>query len=110
MQWLSFSALRSIGVSSGSATVPAPSPGLWKPASDAVRDEWSSADLGRCQIPCLIFIGAADADFLERARGAAEEVPDAELLVLEEADHYAAHMSQDELLVDATVRTLRPPA
>ncbi len=66
-----------------------------------------SADLGRWRVPCLIFIGAADADFLEGARQAAEEIPDAELLVLEEADHYAAHMSQDEILIDAALRTLR---
>ena len=65
-----------------------------------------SADLGRWQAPCLIFIGAADADFLEGARRAAEEIPDAELLVLEKADHYAAHMSQDEILIDAALRTL----
>jgi pimeloyl-ACP methyl ester carboxylesterase len=69
-----------------------------------------SADLGRWQVPCLIFIGAADADFLEGARRAAEEIPDAELLVLEEANHYAAHMSQDEILIDAALRTLRRAA
>lgn len=69
-----------------------------------------SADLGRWQFPCLIFIGAADADFLEGARRAAEEIPDAELLVLEEADHYAAHVSQDEILIDAALRTLRRAA
>ena len=68
-----------------------------------------SADLGRWQVPCLIFIGAADADFLEGARRAAEEIPDAELLVLEEADHYAAHMSQDEILIDAALSTLAEP-
>jgi hypothetical protein len=27
--------------------------------------------------------------------------------VLEEADHYAAHMSQDEVVLDAVLRTLR---
>jgi pimeloyl-ACP methyl ester carboxylesterase len=66
-----------------------------------------SADLGRWQLPCLIFIGAADADFLEGARRAVEEIPDAELLVLEEAHHYAAHISRDDVLIDATLRTLR---
>jgi pimeloyl-ACP methyl ester carboxylesterase len=75
--------------------------------SAAMAEGAISADLGRWQVPCLIFIGAADADFLQGARRAAEEIPDAELLVLEEADHYAAHMSQDELLVDAALRTLR---
>jgi hypothetical protein len=46
-----------------------------------------SADLGRWRLPCMILIGAADADFLEGARRAPKEIPDAELLVLEEADH-----------------------
>ena len=69
-----------------------------------------SADLRRWRVPCLIFIGAADADFLEGARRAAEEIPDAELLVLEEAHHYAAHVSRDEILIDAALRTLRRAA
>ncbi len=70
----------------------------------AVEAAWSAAraeraitdDLGRWQSPCLIFLGVADVDFLEGAHRAAEEIPRAELVVLEEADHYAAHMSQDE--------------
>jgi pimeloyl-ACP methyl ester carboxylesterase len=66
-----------------------------------------SADLGRWRIPCLIFIGAADRDFLGGARRAAEEIPDAELLVLHAADHYAAHLSQDDVLIEAVLRTLR---
>ena len=78
--------------------------------SAALAEGAISADLGRWQVPCLIFIGAADADFLEGARRAVEEIPDAELLVLEEADHYAAHISQDELLIDAVLRTLRRAA
>jgi pimeloyl-ACP methyl ester carboxylesterase len=76
----------------------------WRAALD---EEAIADDLGRWQIPCLIFLGAADADFLEGARRAAEEIPDAELLMLEEADHYAAHMSQDEVVLDAVLRTLR---
>jgi pimeloyl-ACP methyl ester carboxylesterase len=78
--------------------------------SAAMAEGAVSADLGRWQVPCLIFIGAADADFLEGARQAAEEIPYAELLVLEEADHYAAHMSRDEILIDAALRTLRRAA
>jgi pimeloyl-ACP methyl ester carboxylesterase len=84
----------------------------------ALRAAWSaamaegaiSADLGRWRLPCLIFIGAADADFLAGARRAAAEIRDAELLVLEEADHHAAHMSQDEVLIDAALKTLRRAA
>jgi hypothetical protein len=30
--------------------------------------------------------------------------------VLEDADHYAAHMSHDEILIDAALRTLRRAA
>jgi pimeloyl-ACP methyl ester carboxylesterase len=78
--------------------------------SAAMAEGAISADLGRWQVPCLIFIGAEDADFLEGARRAAEEIPEAELLVLEEADHYAAHMTQDEILIDAALRTLRRAA
>ena len=66
-----------------------------------------AADLGRWRVPCLIYIGATDRDFLGGARRAVEEIPDAELLVLEAADHYAAHISQDELLIEAALRTLR---
>ncbi len=66
-----------------------------------------SADLRRWRVACLIFIGGADADFLEGARRAAEEIPAAELLVLEEAHHYAAHMSHDEVLIGAALGTLR---
>ena len=77
-------------------------------AWSAARAERAIADnLGRWQSPCLIFLGAADVDFLEGAQRAAEEIPRAELVVLEEADHYAAHMSQDEVVLDAVLRTLR---
>jgi pimeloyl-ACP methyl ester carboxylesterase len=75
--------------------------------SAAMAEGAVSADLGRWRVPCLIFIGAADADFLEGARRAAQEIPYAELLELEQADHYAAHMSQDEVVIDAVLRTLR---
>jgi pimeloyl-ACP methyl ester carboxylesterase len=75
--------------------------------SSAMAEGPISTDLRRWQIPCLIVMGAADADFLEGARRAAEEIPDAELLVLEEADHYAAHMSQDEVVIEAVLSTLR---
>lgn len=35
-----------------------------------------------------------DDDFLDQARRAADEIPNAELLVLEDADHYGAHVTQ----------------
>lgn len=69
-----------------------------------------SENLEQWRVPCLIFIGAADADLLDGARRAAEEIPSAELLLLEGADHYAAHMSQDEVVLAAVLRTLRTSA
>ena len=66
-----------------------------------------SEDLRAWQVRCLIFMGAGDADFLDQARRAADEIPKAELLLLEEADHYGAHISHDEFLLDAILRTLR---
>lgn len=81
----------------------------------ALNAAWSAAmtegpisdDLRRWQIPCLIFLGAADVDFLDGARRAAEEIPNAELLLLTEADHYAAHMSPDAVVLEAALRVLR---
>ena len=81
----------------------------------ALEAAWSTAlaegaipeALRAWHIPCLIVIGAGDADFLDQARRAADEIPKAELILLEEADHYAAHMGQDEVVLDGVLRTLR---
>lgn len=56
---------------------------------------------------CLVFIGAADADFLDEARRAASEIPDAEFISLDELDHYGAHSSPESVVLDAILRTLR---
>jgi pimeloyl-ACP methyl ester carboxylesterase len=86
-------------------------------ANDAAALEaaWTTAlsegpvahDLRAWQVPCLIFMGTADNDFLKQAQRAASEIPTAEFLALGDANHYAAHTSQDELLLDAVLRTLR---
>jgi pimeloyl-ACP methyl ester carboxylesterase len=74
----------------------------------AARSEGAiSDDLRAWHIPCLIFIGSGDVNFLDQARRAADEIPKATLLLLEEADHYAAHTSQDEVVRDAVLRMLR---
>jgi pimeloyl-ACP methyl ester carboxylesterase len=65
-----------------------------------------SEDLRSWQVPCLIFVGAADADFLDEARRAADEIPNAEFVSLEGRDHYGAHVGQDAV-VTAVLRTLR---
>lgn len=66
-----------------------------------------SEDLGSWRVPCLIFLGAADLDFLELARRAADEIPDAKLLSLVGRDHYGAHTSGDALVLEAVLGTLR---
>jgi pimeloyl-ACP methyl ester carboxylesterase len=69
-----------------------------------------SNDLRAWQVPCLIFIGAGDTDFLDQARRAVDEIPNAELVLLEEADHYTAHTDQDQVVLEALLRTLRTSA
>lgn len=59
--------------------------------------------------PCLIFIGAGDADFYKQAKRAAEEIPNAEFLALEGVGHLGAHLQHD-VVVPAVLRTLRAPA
>jgi pimeloyl-ACP methyl ester carboxylesterase len=97
-------------------TFPDPTRSRWvenDPA--ALSAAWSAAmtegpishDLGKWRVPCLIFIGATDIDFLDQARLAAEEIPTAGLLVLDETDHYAAHVGQGKLVLDAVLRILR---
>jgi pimeloyl-ACP methyl ester carboxylesterase len=80
---------------------------LYAAFAAAMAEGAISADLGRWRIPCLIFVGAGDVDVLAGARRAAGEIPDAELLVLEGADHYATHVSQDDLLIEAALGALR---
>lgn len=66
-----------------------------------------SDDLEVWRMPCLIFLGAGDVDFLEQARRAADEIPDAEFLSLAGRDHYGAHTSGDALVLETVLRTLR---
>lgn len=65
-----------------------------------------ATDLGSWPIPCLIFIGARDADFHEQAQRAAGEIPDGEFISLEGLGHLGAHWQHDVVL-PAVLRTLR---
>jgi pimeloyl-ACP methyl ester carboxylesterase len=81
----------------------------------ALQAAWSASlaegavsdDLRTWRVRCLIFIGAGDADFLDQARRAASEIPEAELISLEELDHYGAHTNPENLVLEAILRTLR---
>ena len=58
------------------------------------------------KVPCLVYLGAGDVDFLDQARRAASEIPNAEFLALDDLDHLAAHF-EAELVIPAILRTLR---
>ena len=64
-------------------------------------------DLAAWRTPCLICIGSADADFYDLAQRAANEIPGGEFLPLAAADHYQAHVSEDEILRAGLLAFLR---
>lgn len=55
---------------------------------------------------CLIHIGVGDADFYEQAQRAANEIPNAEFIAIEDADHVGAHLRPGQV-IPAVLRTLR---
>jgi pimeloyl-ACP methyl ester carboxylesterase len=65
-----------------------------------------SDDLAKWRIPCLVYLGAADVDFVDQARRAADEIPDAELVALDELDHIGSHYEAEQV-IPAVLRTLR---
>jgi pimeloyl-ACP methyl ester carboxylesterase len=65
-----------------------------------------SSDLGAWQVRCLIHIGVGDADFYEQAQRAANEIPNAEFIAIEDADHVGAHLRPGQV-IPAVLRTLR---
>lgn len=52
-------------------------------------------------------MGAADAEFIDQARKAADEIPDARFYEIESTDHLGAHLDQGQALVDEILRWLR---
>jgi pimeloyl-ACP methyl ester carboxylesterase len=76
-------------------------------ASEAMLTQGAiSRDLRAWRVPCLIYLGSDDVDFVEQARRAAGEIPNAQLLTLEARDHYGAHFEADDVS-SAVVRLLR---
>jgi pimeloyl-ACP methyl ester carboxylesterase len=67
-----------------------------------------SDDLTKWRMPCLVYLGAGDVDFLEQARRAADEIQNAELVTLDELDHIGAHF-EAERVIPAVLRMLREP-
>jgi pimeloyl-ACP methyl ester carboxylesterase len=76
-------------------------------ASNAMVAEGAiSEDLRSWPVRCLIWIGARDLDFIDQARRAADEIPNAEFVSLDKVNHLGAHLQHDPML-PAVLRTLR---
>ena len=77
-------------------------------ASTAVMTEGAVSDrLGTWRLPVLFCMAAGDADFLDQAKRAAGEIPDAELVVVEDTDHLGMDTADARPAVDAVLRTLQ---
>jgi pimeloyl-ACP methyl ester carboxylesterase len=79
----------------------------------AMRAAWRAAisegavasRLAEWHLPVLFCMAAGDADFLEQARRAADEIPGAELIVVRETDHLGMDTAEAHLLVPGVLRT-----
>lgn len=86
-------------------------------ASDAaaMRAAWSAAmaegsiteNLGAWEVRCLICVAADDVDFIDQARRAADEIPNAEFLSIEGTDHLGMDTARVDPVLPAVLRTLR---
>ena len=75
--------------------------------SAAVAEGAISEDLRAWQIRCLIYVATGDVDFHDQAQQAADEIPNAEFISVEEPDHVGAHLAQVDPVLPAVLRTLR---
>ncbi len=75
--------------------------------SAAVAEGAISEDLGAWQVRCLIYVAAGDVDFHDQAQQAADEIPNAEFISVEEPDHVGAHLAQVDPVFPAILGTLR---
>ena len=75
--------------------------------SAAIAEGAISEDLGAWQVRCLIHVAAGDVDFHDQAQQAADEIPRAEFISVEEPDHVGAHLAQVDPVLPAVLRTLR---
>jgi pimeloyl-ACP methyl ester carboxylesterase len=65
-----------------------------------------SRDLTKWEVPCLLYLGAGDVDFVDQARRAADEIPGATFIAIQDLDHYGTHFLS-EGVVPAVLRHLR---
>lgn len=81
----------------------------------AMRAAWNAAmtegavaeDLGAWEVRCLICMAADDVDFLDQARRAAGEIPNAEFVSIAKVDHLGMDAARVDPVLPAVLRTLR---
>ena len=81
----------------------------------AIEAAWSagvaegeiSEDLGAWELSCLIYVATGDVDFHDQAQQAANEIPNAEFISIDESDHVGAHLAEIDPVLAAVLRTLR---
>jgi pimeloyl-ACP methyl ester carboxylesterase len=74
-------------------------------AEGAVSDR-----LGEWRLPVLLCVGAEDSDFREQAQRAAGEIPEAELVVIDDTDHLGMDSADVDPAWPAVLRALRAPS
>ena len=75
--------------------------------SAAIAEGTISEDLGVWRMRCLIHVAAGDVDFHDQAQQAADEIPNAEFISVEEPNHVGAHLAQVDPVLPAVLRTLQ---
>ena len=73
----------------------------------AVEEGPVSENLGAWKARILICVAEDDVDFLDQARRAAEEIPNAEFLLIGGTDHLGVDTSEIDPVLPAVLRTLR---
>jgi pimeloyl-ACP methyl ester carboxylesterase len=80
-------------------------PAALRAASTAAISEGAvSEDLRAWDVPCLICVAAQDVDFFEQARRAADEIPQAEFVSIQDEDH----LGLDTASIDPVLRVALP--
>ncbi len=82
-------------------------PAAMRAAWLAVLEEGPVSErLGEWRIPVLLCLAAHDADFLEQARRAADEIPGADLMIVADTDHLGMDIEDVDPFFAAVLRTL----
>jgi pimeloyl-ACP methyl ester carboxylesterase len=58
----------------------------------------AARNLSEWDVPCLVYVGAEDADFFVGAKRAANEIPSAHFVALEGLNHLQTHANVDQVL------------